>query len=392
MIKAILLFIILGAGLFVGTEYSGQQGYVLISIAHKTIEMSVTTLVIVFIALLAIIFVLEYVVKKLLSTTFNTWNWFSVRKMRRSRRLTNEGIIKLLEGDYKQAEKKVIRWAKHHDNPLLCYLIAAEAAENIGDRKKRDRYLALASEQNASTLAVALTRARQLFNEGELEQSMNVLQSLQADHPNNVILLNLLKRIYAQLGKWQSLVELLPKLHRYTNLPEQEEQQLTVQAHQGLIAQVATRHNMVEDLLDHWGQIPRKAQKEPAIAVCMAKHILAINNGQPAFDFMTKQLKKAPNSELYILLVDLDEAHIKPALTLLLKQLGRDDNNAEAHSAAARLYSKQQKWSEAQHHLERALSLRSSVSDYALLAQVLEKQNKGQAAKEVANKALSLLP
>lgn len=64
MIKAILLFIILGAGLFVGTEYSGQQGYVLISIANKTLEMSVTTLVIMFIALLAVVFLIEYIVKK----------------------------------------------------------------------------------------------------------------------------------------------------------------------------------------------------------------------------------------------------------------------------------------------------------------------------------------
>ncbi|MDF5683373.1 heme biosynthesis protein HemY, partial [Vibrio parahaemolyticus] len=46
MFRLIFLFVVLGAGLFVGTQFSGQQGYVLISIAEKTIEMSVTTLVV----------------------------------------------------------------------------------------------------------------------------------------------------------------------------------------------------------------------------------------------------------------------------------------------------------------------------------------------------------
>ena len=42
MFRIIFLFVVLGLGLFAGTQYAGQQGYVLISVANKTIEMSVT--------------------------------------------------------------------------------------------------------------------------------------------------------------------------------------------------------------------------------------------------------------------------------------------------------------------------------------------------------------
>lgn len=35
MFRLIFLFVVLGAGLFVGTQFSGQQGYVLISIAEN---------------------------------------------------------------------------------------------------------------------------------------------------------------------------------------------------------------------------------------------------------------------------------------------------------------------------------------------------------------------
>lgn len=391
MVKAILLFIILGAGLFVGTEYSGQQGYVLISIANKTLEMSVTTLVIMFIALLAVVFVLEYLVKKTLSASFNTLNWFSVRKMRRSRRFTNEGIIKLLEGDFKQAEKKVIRWAKHHDKPLLCYLIAAEAAESAGDSDKRDHYLNLASEQDDATLAVELTRARIWVKENEWKKALATLQSLQPSYPNNPILLSLLKQIYLALEEWQPLIELLPKLLKYCQLSALEEQQLTIKAYQGMLAHTAGRQRS-DDLLEYWDSMPRKAKKEPALVASLAQQLMAIHQDAAAYNFISKQLKATPSSELYALLPELPSDYHTSLQTMLLKIIDKSPNNAEAHSSLGRLYLQQQHWSKAQHHFEQALSLRSSVSDYALLAQALDKQNMTQAAHDVTQKALSLLP
>ncbi len=51
MIRLFLLAIILVAGLVIGTTFAGQQGYVLISIANHTIEMSLTTLILAIIIL-----------------------------------------------------------------------------------------------------------------------------------------------------------------------------------------------------------------------------------------------------------------------------------------------------------------------------------------------------
>lgn len=64
------------------------------------------------------------------------------------------------------------RWANHHDMPLLCYLVASEAANGMGDRAKRDRYLALAAQQNNSTLAVELTRAKQQLGDGDNQAAL----------------------------------------------------------------------------------------------------------------------------------------------------------------------------------------------------------------------------
>ncbi|CSI82296.1 HemY protein [Vibrio cholerae] len=82
----------------------------------------------------------------------------------------------------------------------------------MGDRAKRDRYLALAAQQNNSTLAVELTRAKQQLGDGDNQAALETLTQLQRNHPHNTVVLNLLKQCYQALGEWQPLLALLPKL------------------------------------------------------------------------------------------------------------------------------------------------------------------------------------
>ncbi|WP_428776624.1 heme biosynthesis protein HemY [Vibrio sp.] len=390
MFRIIFLFVILGLGLFAGTQYAGQQGYVLISVASHTIEMSVTTLVIFVIAALAALFGLEYVIKKMLSASSATWNWFSIRKMRRSRRFTNQGIIKLLEGDWQQAEKKVTRWADYHDMPLLCYLVASEAAQGMGDKDKRDRYLELAAKQPESQLAVELTRAKQLEADGDYTQALQILSELKQQHPNNAIVLKLLKVTYIELKMWQPLLQLVDQLAKHKLIDSDEQQQLALKAQCGMLVEVAEQAGS-EGLIKHWDQLSRKWKNHLTVVECFIKQLMARRADNEAFTVVKETLKKHPNSHLYTLLPDLQLPDSHPAIVLLEAALRKDAQNAEAHSALAQFFLREQKWQLAQQHLEKALSVRSNVSDYAYLADALEKQNLPKAAHEVSRKALSLI-
>jgi len=390
MFRIIFLFVVLGAGLFAGTQYSGQQGYVLISIANKTIEMSVTTLVIFVIATLAALFALEFLIKRALYASSATWNYFSVRKLRRSRRYTNEGIIKLLEGDFKQAEKKVTRWANHHDMPLLCYLVASEAAQGLGDTEKRDKYLALASKQENAELAVELTRAKQQVRESDFNSAFDTLSTLKASYPNNTIVLNLLKSVYIELKLWQPLLDSLPNLVKAKIVTQDEQVLLTQKAQCGLLSEVAEQKGS-EGLIAHWNGLPRKLKADDHLVECFAKQLIARKADNEAFTLIKENLKKHPNSNLYALLPNLNLADSHPAVVFLEEVIRKDGNNAQAHSAIAQFHLRNKKWQEAQQHLEKALSVRSDVSDYSYLADALEKQNLTKAAHEVSRKALTLV-
>ncbi|MGR5353930.1 heme biosynthesis HemY N-terminal domain-containing protein [Vibrio sp. DNB22_19_2] len=390
MVRLIFLFVILGVGLFVGTQFSGQQGYVLISIANKTIEMSVTTLVIFVIATLAALFFLEYLVKKLVYASSNTWNYFSVRKMRRSRRYTNEGIIKLLEGDWKGAEKKVTRWANHHDMPLLCYLVASEAAQGQGDKVKRDQYLALASQQENAHLAVELTRAKQFIRDNEFESAFDTLQALKDQYANNFIVLNLLKSTYIQLKLWQPLIDLMPQLTKAKLVTEEEQAELIQKAQCGLLHEVAQQQGS-EGLISHWNGLARKVKQDVHLIACFTRELISRKADTEAFTVIKEALKKHPTPELYQLLPALNLPDTHPVMVFLEGVLKKESDNAAAHSALAHLFFRQEKWPEAQQHFEVALKLRSNVSDYAFLADTLEKQNLTKAAHEVSRKALELV-
>ncbi len=390
MIRLIFLFAILGAGLFVGTQYAGQQGYALISIANKTIEMSVTTLVIFIIAALAALFLLEYLIKKLVYASSNTWNFFSVRKVRRSRRNTNEGIIKLLEGDWKGAEKKVTRWANHHDMPLLCYLIASEAAQGQGDKEKRNKYLEMASQQDNAHLAVELTRAKQFMRDNEFEAAFATLSTLKNQYTDNPLVLNLLKTTYIQLKRWQPLIDLMPQLSKAKLVNNDEQIELTKTAQFGLLSEVAQQQGS-EGLISHWNSLPRKVKQDPHLIAGFARELISRKADNEAFTVLKEALKKSPSPELYGLLPELNVPDIHPLIVFLEDIVKKETENAAAHSALAHLYFRQEKWRESQEQFEAALKFRPDVSDYAFLADALEKQNLTKAAHEVSRKALTLV-
>ncbi len=389
MFRLLYIFIVLGLGLFVGTQYADQQGYALISIANITIEMSVTTLVLIIVALLIVLFSLEFIIKRSLRATSNTWNWFNLRKLKRARRYTNEGIIKLLEGDWQTAEKKVTRWANHHDMPALCYLVAAEAAQGMGNTTKRDNYLQLASQKDQFSLAVKLTRAKQLVQNHEYSQAHQALEQLKGQYPNNPIVLGLLKTVYKKLGLWSQLDELLPKLNKHKVLSGDETEQLLHQSHAGILSSIADNQG-IHELLAYWSRQNKKFKKDSHFIQVMIEQLIKLNGDSEAYIILREALKSTPNDELFALLTKLNLPDLHPATVLLEELVKKGQDNASAYSALGQLYLRQQKWPQAQAALEQALKKRNHLSDYALLANSLEKQDMQHAAGEVSRKALSL--
>ena len=139
MLKVLLLFALLIAGIVVGPMIAGHQGYVLIQTDNYNIETSVTGLVIIMILVMVVLFALEWILRRIFRTGAHTRGWFVGRKRRRARKQTEQALLKLAEGDYQQVEKLMSKNADHAEQPVVNYLLAAEAAQQRGDEARASR-------------------------------------------------------------------------------------------------------------------------------------------------------------------------------------------------------------------------------------------------------------
>ncbi|KAB0854487.1 protoheme IX biogenesis protein HemY, partial [Cronobacter sakazakii] len=72
MLKVLLLFLLLIAGIVVGPMVAGHQGYVLIQTDTWNIETSVTGLAIILILSLVVLFAIEWLLRRLFRTGART--------------------------------------------------------------------------------------------------------------------------------------------------------------------------------------------------------------------------------------------------------------------------------------------------------------------------------
>jgi HemY protein len=134
------------AGIVLGPMLAGHQGYVLIQTDNYNIETSVTGLVIILILGVVVLFAVEWILRRIFRTGAHTRGWFVGRKRRRARKQTEQALLKLAEGDYQQVEKLMSKNADHAEQPVVNYLLAAEAAQQRGDEARANQHLERASE------------------------------------------------------------------------------------------------------------------------------------------------------------------------------------------------------------------------------------------------------
>ncbi len=355
MIKLLLLVIALIAGIVVGPEIAGNQGYVLISAANQTIEMSLTTLIILIVALFAVFLLLEFILKRLFSLGSSTRGWFSGRKVRKARIQTSEGLLKVTEGNWKPAEKLLAKSAKYSDAPLLNYLAAAEAAQGLGKTEQRDEYLKQAAELDSQNLAVALTRAKLQIRQQQFEQALATLQEVQQEHARNPIVLGLLQECYLKLEDWKSLLTLIPQLTKAGVITAEEATALDERAQCGQMQHLG-QQNGTDGLVGYWNNMGRKDKQNPALVACFIKQMMARHADNDAYPVLRDALKKSQDERLISLVPQLNLPDRHPAIVKLQELLRQDGNNAATHSALGQMLMAEGNWQEAKDHFEKAVA------------------------------------
>ncbi|WP_034918624.1 protoheme IX biogenesis protein HemY [Erwinia sp. 9145] len=390
MLKVLILFLLLMAGIVLGPMLAGHQGYVLIQTDSWNIETSVTGLAIILILSLLVILAVEWLLRRLLRTGVRTRGWFLGRKSKRARKQTNAALVKLAEGDYRQVEKLLTRHADHAEQPVVNYLLAAEAAQQRNDEMRANQHLARAAELAGSDqLPVEITRVRIQLARNEDHAARNGIDRLLEVAPRHPEVLRLAEQAYVRTGAWGALLDILPSMQKAQVGDEAHRQALQQEAWLGLMNQsMADRGS--DGLKRWWQEQSRKTRQETVLQVAMADHLIVCNDHDTAQTIVLDGLKRSYDERLVLLMPRLNAGNPEQLEKALRQQIKQHGATPLLYSTLGQLLMKHGEWQQASEAFREALKQRPDAFDYAWLADTLDKQHKPEEAAEMRRDGLLL--
>lgn len=390
MLKVLLLFLLCMAGIVLGPMMAGHQGYVLIRTDNWDIKTSVTAMVIMLVLALIVILAIEWLLRRLFRTGARTRGWFSGRKRRSAHKQTNAALIKLAEGDYQQVEKLLSRHADHAEQPVVNYLLAAEAAQQRGDEIRANQHLERASELNkGDPLPVEITRVRIQLARNEDHAARHGIDRLLEIAPRHPEVLRLAEQAYLRTHAWSALLDILPAMEKIRLGDDAHRLDLQQQAWLGLMSQAMADQGS-DGLKRWWQNQSRKTRQEPALQVAMADHLIVCGDHDTAQQIVLEGLKRQYDERLVLLMPRLKTGNPEQLEKALRQQIKQHGATPLLHSTLGQLLMQHGEWEQAAEAFRAALQQRPDAFDYAWLADTLDRQHKPEEAASMRRDGLLL--
>ncbi len=367
-----------------------DSGYVLFGRGQTTMEMSLSL----FLILLGSSYLFGYMLVRFIIHSWNMpqhWKfWRSNKQGNKARQLSLQGLINLSQGQWKKAEKQLIKAVKNSDMPLLNYLSAAKAAQKQNAPDRRDHYLAMAHKSMPEAdFSVKLTQAELQFAHGQNEQALATLVHLHQLAPKHTHIMLLLAHLYQQLNSWDDLRELLPKLRKHKVLEHNELQELEKQTWYELIKQ-ACKQKDNNKLSRYWQQISRELKKDADIINAYSRALIEMDKHDEAEHILRTTIKHAWNPQL-VRLYGLVKSSQPEKQLAFAESLSKDhDNNPLLLLTLGRLCMHNDLWGKARAYLEASVGNHPLPESYKELGLLMEYLNEPKLAAEYFKKGLFL--
>lgn len=390
MVKVLLLFLLLMAGIVVGPMIAGHQGYVLIQTDNWNIETSVTGLTIILILALVVLFAIEWILRRLFRTGARTRGWFMGRKRNRARKQTSQALLKLAEGDYQQVEKLMSKNADHAEQPVVNYLLAAEAAQQRGDEIRANQHLERAAElADNDQIPVEITRVRLQLARNENHAARHGVDRLLEVTPRHPEVLRLAEQAYIRTGAWSSLLDILPSMQKAQVGDDAHRDALQQLAWIGLMDQARAEQGS-DGLKAWWHNQSRKTRHQTALQVAMAEHLIECDDHDTAQAIILDGLKRQYDERLVMLMPRLKTGNPEQLEKALRQQIKTQGNRPLLWSTLGQLLMKHGEWQEASVAFRAAIKQRPDAFDYAWLADVLDRLHQPEEAATMRRDGLLL--
>ena len=392
----VIVFLLVAAAACVGLAISEDAGYVLVAYKNFRYESSLWASLAVLVIVWLVIWGIKLLVELFTVSTGLVNPWSRRNRSRRVQLAIEQGQMDLAEGRWASAQKHLTRAAEAERQPLLFYIGAARAANELGRYEESDNLLERALEhQPQAELAIALSHAQLQVDRADTEGALNTLNAMHERHSHNVQVLRQLQRLHQQRGDWAALIRLLPELRKDKVLPAQELAELERRAwgqNLGLAAQRETdAEAALQSLTLAWQQLTSAQRQEPTLVLAYAEQLRQLGAQSEAEEVVRGALKRTYDSHLvrlYGLLRGSDP----------VKQLNTAEGWLKAHPADAsllltlgRLCLQNSLWGKARDYLESSLNLERNPETCAELARLLGQLGDTTRSNQLFQEGLNLL-
>ena len=392
----VIVFLLIAAAACIGLAIAEDTGYVLIAYKSFRYESSVWATLALIVVLWLLIWGIKLLVELVTASTGLVNPWSRRNRSRRVQIAIEQGQMDLAEGRWASAQKHLSRAAEAERQPLLFYLGAARAANELGHYEESDKLLERALQrQPQAELAIALSHAQLQVDRADTDGALNTLQAMHERHPHNVQVLRQLQRLHQQRGDWTALIRLLPELRKDKVLPAKELAELESRAwgqNLNLAAQRETEGEAaLQSLQRAWQQLTSAQRQEPALVLAYAEQLRQLGAQGEAEEVLRGALKRNYDSHLvrlYGLLRGKDP----------VKQVQTAEGWLKAHPAdpsllltLGRLCLQNSLWGKARDYLESSLKLQRNPEACAELARLLAQLGETDRSNQLFQEGLNLL-
>lgn len=393
---AIVIVLLLAAAGFIGWAIYQDTGYVLISYDRFRYESSFW----IFLALIGCLWLLSMVVHWVLGLLYASGAlvnpWSRRHRARRVAKASRSGLRELAEGQWSSALAHLRTAAEHDPQPLVHYLGAARAANELGEYEQSEELLSKAQERDPEAgLAVGLTRAQLQIDRGQYSEARLSLNALHSEHPRHSHVLTLLQQLYVQLKDWPALCRLIPELRKHRVLPPPKLDELELLAwtaaveHAGL-AGTATPENPQQTLNQCWQTVPSKLRNEPLLVRAYADGLCTLGAEEKAEEVLYAALKRQFDDRL---VERYGRVRGQPARQLSHAEgwLKAHPENAELLLALGRLSLRNELWGKARDYFEASLRFEHRAETCAELARLLAQLGDNERSNRLFQEGLGML-
>ena len=301
------------------------------------------------------------------------------RRIDKSRKLLNMGLIDLAEGRFDQSETKLLKLIEYAENPLLNYLAAARAAQNLSKYDQRDNYLKSAHEvKPEAEIAIGVTQAELQLTSNQTERALATLTHLRSLAPRHDYVLKLLAKVYFQIEEWALLCDLLPEVRKKKLFKDEQIQQMEAKVFTGCLSAAAGKEG--ESLEKTWNKIPKTQQANASLLLHFINLLSQNKNASRRCEqLLVKAIDQKWDTQLISYYGKLQVEDSGAQLATAEKWLQDYGSSDVLLLALGRICIRLKLWGKAQSYLEASIGVRPGTESCLELANLLNRKELNEA-------------